>query len=284
MSRKDFGKMLKKIIIYLLVVIASVWLIFPLYWAFTTSFKSKVDVFKPLFIPFIQYQPTLDNWINEITLRGDVIMTGLRNSLIAASISALLCTFLGSMAGYALVRFRFRRWSNKDILLWFFSLRFLPPIALALPFFAIFMTLGLIDNVLALIISYTVFFIPFATLVQYDVFRNIPVELEESAMVDGCSRTGAFLRVALPLSAPGIIASFIICFAFAWNEFLFALVLTYKNSITLPIVIAGAEHSQGVDFWYICTRAVIAIMPPVILATLVQRWIIRGLTLGALKR
>mgnify|MGYP000067655648 FL=1 len=276
-------KIIKRLLIYLFVVLASIWAAFPFYWALTTSFKSKADVFKPLFIPFIQFQPTLENWLSEAMLRGEVIMLGLRNSLIAACTSAVLCVILGGMAGYALARFKFRRWKNRDIIIWFFSLRFLPPIAVAIPFFLIFMNMGLIDNVLSLILSYTVFFMPFSTLVLRDIFKGIPRELEESALVDGCNWFSAFRRIALPLAAPGLIAAFIICFALAWNEFLFALILTYRNATTIPVVIAGAEHSQGVDFWYICTRSVIAITPPVILATLVQKWLVSGLTLGAVR-
>jgi len=276
-------KSIKRILTYAFVILAGVWAIFPFYWALTTSFKSKVDVFKPLFIPFIQFEPTLENWINEAMLRGDVIILGLRNSIIASLTSATLCVILGGMAGYALARFRFEKWKNRDIIIWFFSLRFLPPIAVSIPFFLIFMNLGLIDNVVSLILAYTVFFIPFSTLVLRDIFKGIPVELEESALVDGCSRISIFRRITLPLAAPGLVAAFIICFALAWNEFLFALILTYRNATTIPVVIAGAEHSQGVDFWYICTRSIIAITPPVVLATIVQRWLVTGLTLGAVR-
>jgi len=273
----------KKIFTYVFVILAAIWAIFPFYWALTTSFKSKADVFKPVFVPFIQFEPTLENWINEVKLRGDVILLGLRNSIIASLTSAMLCVILGGMAGYALARFRFEKWKNRDIITWFFSLRFLPPIAVAIPFFLIFMNLGLIDNVISLILAYTVFFMPFSTLILRDIFKGIPIELEESALVDGCSRIGIFRRITLPLAAPGLVAAFIICFAFAWNEFLFALILTYRNATTIPVVIAGAEHSQGVDFWYICTRSIIAITPPVVLATIVQRWLVAGLTLGAVR-
>jgi len=210
-------------------------------------------------------------------------MLGLMNSLIAAGTSAMLCVTLGGLAGYALARFRFRRWKNRDIVLWFFSLRFLPPIVVAIPFFLIYMNIGLLDNVLSLILSYTVFFMPFSTLILRDIFKGIPHEVEESALVDGCSRFSVFAKITLPLAAPGLVAAFIICFALAWNEFLFALILTYRHATTIPVVIAGAEHSQGVDFWYICTRSIIAIGPPVILASFVQKWLVSGLTLGAVR-
>jgi multiple sugar transport system permease protein len=275
---------IKKLLLWCAVIVTSCWFAFPFYWALTTSFKSKTDVFKPLFIPFLQFQPTLENWRMEAVLRGDVIMLGLRNSIIVATSSSILALFLGGMTAYALARFRFEKWKNRDILMWIVSLRAIPPVVMSIPFFIIFMNLGLIDNILSLIISYTIFLLPFSVLILRDAFREVPIEIEESAMIDGCGRFSAFTRISLPLIAPSVVAAFIICFAFAWNEFLFALVLTYKKAVTIPIVIAGAEHSQGIDFWYICTRSIIAITPPVILVMIVQKWIVRGLTMGAVKR
>jgi multiple sugar transport system permease protein len=109
------------------------------------------------------------------------------------------------------------------------------------------------------------------------------VELEEAAWVDGCSRWQSFVRIALPLAAPALVATVIICFAFVWNEFLFALVLTYKKASPMTVVIAGTEHTQGVQFWYVSTRLLLAIIPPTILALTVQKYIVRGLTMGAVK-
>jgi multiple sugar transport system permease protein len=144
-------------------------------------------------------------------------------------------------------------------------------------------SLGLLDTRLALVLVNTTFTMPFAVLIMRDMFKELPVELEEAALVDGCSRWTAFLRVALPLAAPALVSTAIICFAFTWNEFLFALVLTYRQAIPMTIVIAGTEHTQGVQFWYVSTRLLLAILPPAILALMVQKYIVRGLTMGAVK-
>jgi multiple sugar transport system permease protein len=166
---------------------------------------------------------------------------------------------------------------------WFLSQRFLPPAATVIPFFLLMKSLGLLDSRVALIMVNATFAMPFAVLIMKDMFRELPVELEEAALVDGCSRWEAFWRIALPLAAPALVATVIICFSFAWNEFLFALVLTYKKASPMTVVIAGTEHTQGVQFWYVSTRLLLAIIPPTLLALTVQRYIVRGLTMGAVK-
>jgi multiple sugar transport system permease protein len=210
-------------------------------------------------------------------------MKGITNSIVISVSAALLAIALGSLAGYGLARFRFRKWKNQDMALWFLSQRFLPPAATVIPFFLIIKSLGLLDTRLALVLVNTTFTMPFAVLIMRDMFKELPVELEEAALVDGCSRWTAFLRVALPLAAPALVSTAIICFAFTWNEFLFALVLTYRQAIPMTIVIAGTEHTQGVQFWYVSTRLLLAILPPAILALMVQKYIVRGLTMGAVK-
>ena len=167
--------------------------------------------------------------------------------------------------------------------LWFLSQRFLPPMVTAIPFFLVMKNLKLLDTQLALILANTTFVIPFAVLILQDVFRELPRELEESAYVDGASTFQAFYRIALPLAAPAIAAAGVICFAFAWNEFIFALILTYQNAQPITVIIAGLEHTQGIQFWFVATRLLIAILPPAILALLAQRYIVRGLTFGAVK-
>jgi multiple sugar transport system permease protein len=115
------------------------------------------------------------------------------------------------------------------------------------------------------------------------VFKELPVELEEAALVDGASRFGTFLRIGLPLAAPAIAVAAVICFSFAWNEFLFGLILTYQKAQPVTVIIAGVEHTQGIQFWFIATRLLAAIIPPAILALLAQRYVVRALTFGAIK-
>jgi multiple sugar transport system permease protein len=144
-------------------------------------------------------------------------------------------------------------------------------------------TFHLLDTRLALIITNATFTMPFAVLIMRDVFKELPVKLEEAAWVDGASRFGTFWRITLPLAAPAIAVSAVLCFAFSWNEFIFALILTYKNAQPVTVIIAGVEHTQGIQFWFVVTRLLAAILPPAILVLAVQRCIVRGLTFGAFK-
>jgi len=267
-----------------LLILAAIIALFPFYWALNMTFRSKSQIFSTgLFaIPFVQFKPTLENWINEISVVREN-QNALINSTIIALSSALLALSIGSLAAYALARFNFQRVKNKDMLMWFISLRILPPIVLAIPFFLMMRQLHLLDTRLALIIAYTNFNLPLVVVIMTQMFRNIPKEIEESAFVDGCSHFGTFIRIALPLSAPGLIAVSLLAFAFSWNEFLFALTLTFSKAITIPLVIAGARSNQGIDFIFVATKFLLAVGPPVVLALSVQRFLVRGLTLGAVK-
>jgi len=152
-----------------------------------------------------------------------------------------------------------------------------------IPFFLLMRQLHLLDSVWSLVLLNATFTLPFPVIILSQMFRELPIELEEAARVDGASRWQAFWRVALPLVVPGLVATWIICMAFSWNEFLFALSLTSNKAIPMPVIIAGAEHTRGVQFWFVGVRVLLTMLPPTILALLAQRYIIRGLTLGAVK-
>jgi multiple sugar transport system permease protein len=273
----------KRILIGLAIGAATIWLVFPFYWAVITSLKVPADVFRLSFIPFVQFEPTLQNWSTEITQRGREVFGGLSTSLIVAVSTALLALTIGTLAGYGLARFRYQRWKNKDIAMWILSQRFLPPAATVIPFFLMMRRVGLVDTRLGLILVNVTFTIPFTVMILRDAFRELPVELEESALVDGCSRLQALLRIDLPLVAPALVSAGIISFAFAWNEFLFAFILTYSKATPMTVVIAGTSDTQGIQFWYVSTRMLMAILPPTILAMTIQRYVVRGLTFGAVK-
>ncbi len=267
------------------VVLAAAWALFPFYWAVITSIKSRLDWFTLSFIPFLQFQPSLDGWIAEIGPqgRGPEIFRSFSNSVMLSLGAAAIALLLGTPAGYALARFRFRRWKNSDITMWFLSQRFMPPVATIIPIFLMARTLGLLDTQLGLALVNATFTLPFAVLILRDAFKELPLELEEAALVDGASPFGVFWRIALPLTAPAVTAAGIICFAFAWNEFLFGLILTTKAAMPLTTMVAQGQTTQGVQFSIIATRMLIAVIPPAILCLLVQRYIVRGLTFGAVK-
>jgi multiple sugar transport system permease protein len=271
-------------LIWLVIIVATAWCFFPFYWAIVTSFKPReVILSKPAFIPWLDFKPTLFNWENEFTTRWPEISRALTNSLIISIGAVIIAVALGTLAGYGLARFRFHRWKNRDMTVWFLSQRFLPPIVTVIPFFLLIQLLGLTDKHLALILANATFTMPFAVLTLRDVFKELPIELEESAYVDGATLLQAFWHIALPLAAPAVAAAAVICFAFAWNEFLFGLILSYQNAQPITVIIAGMEHTQGIQFHQVATRLLLAILPPTLLALTAQRYIVRGLTFGAVK-
>jgi multiple sugar transport system permease protein len=259
------------------------WAVFPFYWALTTSLRKPAETFTVagLAIPFLQFMPTLENWAAELKVPEN--LRAIKNSTIIAFCSAIFATALGTMAGYGLARFKFHKIKNPDLTVWFLSQRVLPPVVVAIPFFLLAHQFHALDKVSTLIVLNTTFNLPFAVIIMSQLFKELPIELEQAALVDGYSRIGAFFKVALPLSTPGLVATAIICLAFAWNEFMFALILAQKNAITLPYIISGASDTRGIQFWFIATRALMAMVPPTILALTVQRFIVRGLTFGAVK-
>jgi multiple sugar transport system permease protein len=259
------------------------WAIFPFYWAVTTSLKPKNEVFtiSYLSIPFLQYTPTLENWREELSIPGTQKI--IWNSVVVAVFSALVAVVLGALAGYALARFRFGRLQSKDITLWFLGQNILPGVVLVVPFFLLMKSINLLDTRIALVLSYSTFTIPFITIIMRAMFKELPEELEEAALVDGYTRFAVFRKIVLPLAAPGLTAVSFIAFAQAWNEFLFALTLVQRDAITIPVWLAGSETTRGVQFWFIATKALVGLTPPTILVLLGQRFIVRGLTFGALK-
>lgn len=258
------------------------WVLFPFYWAFINSIKQPADTFRSgAWIPFLQFQPTLEHWISELAIIE--IRQALLNSTIISLGGATLSVFLGTLAAYALARFRFGKSGNANFTTWFLSQRILPPVVVVIPFFLIMRQLQLLDNVFSLVLLNATFTLVFPVIILSQMIRELPRELEEAAYVDGATAFQAFTRVVLPLILPGMVATWIICMAFSWNEFLFALSLTTKSAIPMPVIIAGAEHTRGVQFWFVGVRVMLTMMPPVIFALLAQRYIIRGLTLGAVK-
>lgn len=253
--------------------------VLPLYWAVTLSLREPFSA-TGLGLPFVHYKPTLSNWRTELAIPET--RKSLLNSCLVAVGTAVIAVVLGTSAAYALARFRFRRPSNADITVWFLSQRVLPPLATAIPLLILMQWLHLADTRTGLILANATFTLPLVVVIMRQAFLDLPVELEEAAMVDGAGPLGIFVRIFLPLAAPSLVAVVLIIIAFTWNEFLFALMLSIKTK-TIPVHMAGGADTRGPQFWFIAVRALIAITPPVILALLVQRYIVRGLTFGAVK-
>jgi len=255
---------------------------FPFWWSISNSLRNPIDTFTTtgVGIPWLNFEPTLGNWKTQLAYPEAQL--ALYNSSFIAVLSTALAIIVGLPAAYALARFRFRFPPNKDITIWFISQRVLPPAAAVVPFFMIWNMLGIYDTKFSMIIVQTTFIMPFVIVIVRQTFIDLPIELEEAAMVDGATHIGAFLKVAVPLSVPAITASSLIMFTFAWNDYFFASVLTMKN-FTLPIWAASDVGTRGIHFWFMAVKCMIAIVLPLILCLLAQRYIVRGLTLGAVK-
>lgn len=281
--------MTKRIIRMLPYIVLIIWfliVVFPLFWTVVTSFKNPIDVFRgPKYMPFIDFKPSLKAWNNMFVRDRQQILVPLINSIIIVSTSTFLAVGIGSMAGYSLSRFTFKlgRFSNKDLAFWVISQRFIPPIAIIIPVLIMFRVLRLLDTRLGMIIVYTAFNLPFVIWLMRDYFNSVPQDIEEAAMVDGCSRLETFVRIVLPLAFPGLIVSFLFSFVMAWNEFFFALILTFQKAQTIPLLIAGQSTQRGVEWWNISAMAIITILPALIITLILQRRLVSGLTLGAIK-
>ena len=255
---------------------------FPLWWSFSNSLRIPKETFTVtgVGIPWVNFTPTLGNWQHQLSFPEAHL--ALYNSSFIAVLSTALAIIVGLPAAYALARFRFRFPPNKDITIWFISQRVLPPAAAVVPFFVIWNMIGIYDTKFGMIIVQTTFIMPFVVVIVRQTFLDLPIELEEAAMVDGATHIGAFLKVAIPLSIPAIAASSLIMFTFVWNDYFFGSVLMMKN-LTLPLYIAGGIDGRGVQFWWVAVRSMIAMILPLILCLFAQRYIVRGLTLGAVK-
>ncbi len=263
---------------FLFIGLFTLFLLAPFYWIAVTSIKPSDDLLAnpPVWFPA---HPTLLHYATSLNhMRG---FLGLKNSLIIASVVTVLAVLIGSAAAYSMARFQT---GGKHLAFWVLSQRLLPPIAVVIPVFLMFRTLQLVDSRIGLILLYTVFALPFTIWMMYAYFRQMPVELEEAALVDGCSRWQALWKVAWPLAAPGIVSAGAFAFIFSWTEFLFALVLTSTNAVTLPVVVAGtAVEFQGNLFGEASALTMVSLIPAVLLGILVQRHLVRGLTLGAIQ-
>lgn len=287
-------KRLETDLIYLILIVVTAVMIFPLYWTFVTAFKEPRDAFTfpPKYIPYLQFKPTMYAWrdVGLLPSTGErgthsptEILGTLWNSVLIAGGSTVVSVILGSLAAYALVQFRFRRWKNKDIAFFILSQRMLPPIVLVIPYFILYNRLGLLDTVPGMIIAHTVASLPFVVWIMKGFFSSIPKELVDSARIDGCSYFGAFWKIVIPLSLPGLAATSVFTTIFSWNELLFAITLTFSNARTFPALIAGLTHGSAALWWDISAMLLVAMVPVFLFTLLLQRYIVSGLTLGAIK-
>ena len=262
--------------LYSLVGVFLLWTLFPIYWIFLTSIKTtqQVNTMPPLFF----FKPTLDTYVQ---LLGGDAMLAFRNSLIISSATVLIALVVGFPAAYTLARIRFR--ARDQVNFYVLSMRMAPAFAFLVPYYLTFRFLHLLDSYLALIIINLTFTLPFAIWMLESVIQELPIEMEEAALVDGCTQTGVMWRIVAPLMAPSIAATAILSFVFCWNEFFFAYVLTGTSTRTMPVMLTSLIGLMGVDWVKMSAASTISILPTIILALLAQRYLVRGLTMGAVK-
>ncbi|HEX6283994.1 MAG TPA: carbohydrate ABC transporter permease [Pyrinomonadaceae bacterium] len=253
----------------------------PVYWMITISLKIEVDQFA---VPpkWFSFTPTLQHYHEAFVARsfGQYLLT----SAIVAVVSTFFALVIGTLAAYALTRFRLPYALDRKLSLWILSTRMFPAIVTAVPLFLMMRDLRLLNTKASLIIVYTAFNLPFVVWMMRGFFAEVPRDLEEAALVDGDSRLGALVRVVLPLVSPGLAATAVFCLIVSWNEFLFALVLTQTDaSMTLPVGIAGRVTQFEIKWGVMSAAAVVAMMPILIFALAMQRYLVRGLSLGAVK-
>lgn len=260
-------------------VIVCILFLLPLVWMLLTSFKQQRDIFSSP--PSFFFEPTIAQYVDVLTRGG--FAGQMLNTVIVAVGASVLSLIAGAMAGYALSRLRIRGAGVIGALI--LASRGVPPIALAVPMFLVARSMGVTDTHITLIIAYCSFIVPYVMWLMRGFFLALPKELEESAMLDGCSRMGAFFRIILPISLPGLLSTFIFSIILAWEELLFALVLTNRNATTFPVAIAGmaGDTENGANWGALAAAGMVTVIPVVILALLVQKWLIRGLAEGATK-
>ncbi len=293
------GSSFKVVLRYVISIFVICVFIFPIAWFALTSIKPISAVFNKDRVVVFDFKPTFENY--QVTVLGgdrDDLSTGSsismgtsgkgaydgRGSIVSSLIIAIFSTFLATsialLAAYALSRMRF--WGSQGYLNWVLSQRFLPPIAIIIPLVFIFHDLGLRDTHMGIIIAHTLINLPIALLILKSFFDDVPVEIDQAAMIDGATRFQCFYLVVLPMIKGGIAATAVLCFIFSWTEFILSLFLT--NSIrTVPVKITTFVTSTGSEWGYISALGTAAIVPGFIFILLVQNHLVRGLTMGAIK-
>ncbi|MBL1240394.1 MAG: carbohydrate ABC transporter permease [OCS116 cluster bacterium] len=276
-----------KILKHLCLLLWSAFVVFPFLWSLSTSFKDANAITGgATYIPWLEYAPSMQGWASLFTdnEQGINIAGPFVDSALVTILASLVSLILGTLAAYGLSRFEYRMGfiKNSDITFFFISQRIMPPIVLAIPFFLMLKQLDLLDTVAGLVLVYTALLMPIAVWVMIDFFNGIPKELDEMAMIDGCSPIEAFFRVVLPNSIPGLVVAGMFCVIFGWNDFFFAFTLTFTQTQLLPVAIVSL-NSSVTPWWSLSAFALISIAPLVVIAFIVEKFMSKGSLSGAIR-
>ena len=263
---------------YTAVTLWSMFVIAPFLWALSTSFKDFNSVTSgATYIPWVDFEPTLEGW--RVLLRspaqgGVNIVEPYLNSIFVTSLASFISILLGTLAAYALSRFTFKAGfvKNDDITFFFISQRIMPPVVLAIPFFIMLGKLGLLDTLLGLVMVYVVLLMPIAVWIMVDFFNKVPVEIDETALIDGCNPIQAFIKVVLPNSIPGMVVAGLFCMIFGWTDFFFAFILTFTEVQLLPVAIVSL-NSSITPWWSLSAAALVSVAHLIVVAFIVERYL-----------
>ncbi len=273
MSKTGLSQLLR----FIVIGFAAAAFFFPIFWMLSTSFKTDADAFRypPL---LIGKPPTLSNYKSVLASEFPLYIF---NSAIICSLTVCISIILGTPAAYALSRYRFK--IKNGIAYWILTTRMAPPVAVVLPMFILMKYMHLLDTRLSLVVLYTTFNLSFVIWLMRGFFAEIPMEVDDAALIDGCNPLTAFIRVVLPLVAPGLAAVAIFCFIFSWNEFFYALIMTHTKTRTVPVGVQGYIGMYGIRWGEMTAATSLASAPILAFAIATQKHLVRGLTLGAVK-
>jgi multiple sugar transport system permease protein len=270
-------KRMKETILYFALLLVFFFYLVPILWMINSSLKSEKDNFS--MPPKVLAKPTLVNYRDAFAVRR--FSENFVNSVIVAIGSSVCALLLGTPAAYALSRFKMKR--KEDLFFWFLSTRMAPPILAALPIFVLSRNLGIFDTRGLLVIMDTLMNLSWVVWMMRSFFDELPIEIDEACMVDGCTRVTALTKVILPLARPGMVATVIFCLVLSWNEYFFALVLTSVRAVTLPAAITSFLTIHGLLWGQMCAAGTVIMLPILFFVFIVQKQLIRGLTMGAVK-
>jgi multiple sugar transport system permease protein len=277
MNRQQ-GRFVKKVVLTAGLLFFGFWTVLPLYWIIVTAIKPNLLIYRePSFIPS---QITADHFVFVLTKTPFLLYV--KNSLLVTLVTTGLAMVIGTLAAYAIVRlsFRGREWLARSVVVTYL----VPGSLLFIPMFQVIYSIGLIDNVVGLMVTYLTFTVPFATWMMIGYFRNVPSELEDAALVDGCSRIQALARIMVPVALPALAVVALFAFTLSWNEFLYALVFIGSDSQkTLTVGLIGLVRGDTFPWGPMMAAALLGALPPTVVYVVSQRWVVSGLAAGSVK-
>jgi len=251
----------------------------PTLWILLNSIKFQIAIFTGAWI----FEPTLQNYIDVLFGRRVDLISNIRNSLVVAVLSTLCVLAVGTLGAYAVHRSYASKLVARVLLAWLLLFQMIPPLSLVGPWYLVFQELGLYDTLTALVLTHIAINLPLTMWIMLTFFREIPRELHEAATIDGCREFQAFRMIMLPMAMPGLVSAGILAFVFSWNEFSIALNLTARGSATVPVAIAGFAQQYEIQHAQMAAASMISMLPALLLMVFGQRYVVRGLTIGAIK-